>query len=233
VALGHTPVFGAGLTRSREDSFHASASDIVGETDLASTKSGEYADASPGASGADIEAQRLSEAIGRGDETAFEELYDRYQDRMFRLVLVLGHGDETLAWDVVQLAMVTAARKLRRVETEAHLWQWLARVARQHLIKEWRRRAREPILVSVRELADTPSESSVDRVLEEQLDSALLALPEQDRQVVEWFYFDDLSFERIGERLGISPKAVSSRLERLRAKLREALIPNGPTGQHQ
>src|SRR6266536_2762556 len=75
---------------------------------------------------ADVEARRLAIAVGRGDEAAFRELYDRYHARLFRFALVLGHGDEALAGDSVQSVFVTAATKLRGVESEQHLWNWLA-----------------------------------------------------------------------------------------------------------
>src|SRR4026207_1843123 len=84
---------------------------------------------------ADAEARRLVTAIGRGNEDAFRELYDRYQARLFKLALVLGHGDEQLAGDIVQSVFVTAAAKLRHIESEEHLWNWLARVARQQIAK--------------------------------------------------------------------------------------------------
>src|SRR5882724_3163081 len=72
----------------------------------------------------DAEARSLATAIGRGDEQAFRTLYDRYHPRLFRLALVLGHGDESLAQDIVQSVFVTAAKKLRRAESESHLWNW-------------------------------------------------------------------------------------------------------------
>jgi len=36
----------------------------------------------------------VAAAVGRGDEAAFREMYDRYHERLFRLSLVLGHGDD-------------------------------------------------------------------------------------------------------------------------------------------
>jgi len=51
---------------------------------------------------ADAEARRVAVAVARGDEAAFRQLYDRYQPRLFRLALVLGRGDESLAQDTVQ-----------------------------------------------------------------------------------------------------------------------------------
>ena len=62
-----------------------------------------------------------------------------------------------------------------------------------------------------------------DSVLEESLDAALLRMEPGDRELIEWFYFDGLSHKEIAERTGATPKAVSSRLERARAKLRSLL----------
>lgn len=170
----------------------------------------------------DAQARRLSRAIARGDEPAFEELYGLYQPRVLRLLFVLSRGDESLAHQVAQSVMLAAAAKLKPVETEAHLWHWLARVAHQQLLKEWRRQAREPILLPLSELPET-AVLDPDRVLEERLDAALLALEEEDRQLIEWFYFDRMSQKEVAERLATTRKAAASRMERARAKLRLSL----------
>ena len=52
------------------------------------------------------------------------------------------------------------------------------------------------------------------------LEAALLAMDADERELVEWFDFDKLSHMEISERLDATPKSVSSRLERARAKLR-------------
>jgi RNA polymerase sigma factor (sigma-70 family) len=183
----------------------------------------ETASLQPNRSDANAGARRLAAAVASGDEAAFREFYDRYQPRLFRLALVLARGDETLAQDAVQAAFVTAAAKLRQAESEEHLWNWLARVARQQLAKVWRQRQRDSAIVGMAELPDCPDSIETDSVLEESLDAALLALDTDERTVVEWFYFDRLSHKEIAERLGATPKSVSSRLDRARAKLRSAM----------
>ena len=180
----------------------------------------------PAASGADAAAGRLAAAVARGDEAAFRQLYDAYQRRLFRLALVLGRGDEPLAQDVVQAVFVTAAKKLRRAESEAHLWNWLARVARQHLAKTWRQQRRNPALVGMAELPDCADGAASDATLENSLDAALLAMEAEDRQLIEQFYFDRLSHREIAGHLGVTPKAVYSRLERAREKLRLLIARN-------
>ena len=176
------------------------------------------------ASAADAEARSLAAAVGRGDEEAFRSLYDRYHHRLFRLALVLGHGDESLAQDVVQSVFVTAAKKLRRADSEAHLWNWLAQVARQNFSKTWRKQKREPAMANVETLGDDwPTSAEPDSFLEEVLDGALKLLDADERQLIQIFYFDRLSQKEIAEQFGITPKAVSSRLERAREKLRSLI----------
>jgi RNA polymerase sigma-70 factor, ECF subfamily len=174
----------------------------------------------PVSSGDDDEAQQMSAAVARGDAAAFQRLYDGYHGRLLRFTLVLARGDELLARDTVQSVFVTAAAKLRRVESADHLWNWLARIARQQLSKAWRRKQQETTIVGMAELPDFLPDEASDSLLEECLDSSLSALTAEEQQLVEWFYFDGLSHKEIAERLETTSKAVSSQLERTRAKLR-------------
>jgi len=172
---------------------------------------------------ADAEARRVAAAVARRDEEAFRQLYDRYRQRLFRLALVLNHGDESLAHDAVQLAFVTAAKKLRRAENETHLWNWLARIARQHIAKAWRQQQRDSAVIGTADPPDGVSTAESDTVLEECLDAALQLMDEDERRLIEWFYFDEMSQKEIAEQLASTPKAVSSRLDRARTKLRSII----------
>ena len=174
-------------------------------------------------SSADADARRLAAFVARGDEAAFRQLYDRYQSRLFRLALVLGRGDESLAQDTVQSVFMIVAGKLRRVDGEEHLWNWLARIARQQLAKAWRQQQRDAAVIGMADLPEPPDAVKPDSVLEESLDAALLAMDAEERQLVEWFYFDRLSHQEIAGQLNATPKAVSGRLERARMKLRSLI----------
>lgn len=166
----------------------------------------------------DVRARQLTASVARGDELAFQTLYDLYHGRLTRFALVAARGDELLADEIVQSTFLTTASSIKRLESAEHLWNWLARVARQHLGKALRARGRDwPADALTDEL---PVHSAPDTFLEECLGNALLALEPEDRQVIEWHYFENLSHKDIAERLGATPKAVSSRLERARARLR-------------
>lgn len=171
---------------------------------------------------ADQRARRLALEIAKGNETAFAELYDAYHHRLFRFAVALTRGDETISHEVVQSAFLTAAAKLRAVESAEHLWNWLAAVTRQHLGKIWRQQRRDASAISM-EVMPEHAGAVADRILEERLDAALLAMNDDERQVIEWFYFDGRSQKEIAETIHATPKAVSSRLERARAKLRSLL----------
>jgi RNA polymerase sigma factor (sigma-70 family) len=188
-----------------------------------STSTVEASQASAARSAADEECCRLAAAVARGDEKAFRDLYDRYHGRLLRFALVLGRGDESLAQDTVQAVFVTAAAKLRRADSEEHLWNWLARVARQHLARAWRQRQRDSAVIGVADLPECAEASQTDSVLEQTLDAALEGMEPEERQLIEWFYFDRLSHKEISDHLNATTKAVSSRLERAREKLRSLI----------
>ncbi len=173
---------------------------------------------------ADAEARALAAGIARGDDAAFRTLYDRYHQRLFRLALVMNRGDEPLAQDLVQSVFIMAAKKLRRIESEEHLWNWLARVARQQCVKTLRKRQRDPSIANAEILTDDYlAGAQSDSFLEEALDRALQALETDERRLVETFYFDRLSQKELAEQLGTTPKGVSGRLERAREKLRSLM----------
>ncbi len=168
----------------------------------------------------DAEARRIASSVGRGDEAAFRQLYDLYHGRLLRLAIVLARGDEALAQDVTQAVFVTAAQKLRGAESEKHLWNWLARVTRQHIGKAWRQRGKNSPLVGVENLPEVADQDRADSILEVTLDAAMSWMDADEQQLLEAFYFDHLSCKEIAEQLNVTPKAVSSRLERVRDKLR-------------
>jgi RNA polymerase sigma-70 factor (ECF subfamily) len=158
--------------------------------------------------------------VARGDEKAFQELYDRYQERLFRFGLVLSHGDETVAGEMVQSVFVIAAAKLRAVDGEQHLWNWLALVGRQQIFKTQKRQKRDAAILGMARLSDAAHPDAADKKLEDTLDAALTDLTVEDQLIIEWFYFDGLSHQQMADRMRSTSKAVSSRLERIRATLR-------------
>lgn len=168
-------------------------------------------------------ARALSARIAAGDEAAFRGLYDGYAGRVRRFVLTLARGDEAVADEVVQQTFLTAASSLRTVADEAHLWNWLARVARQHLGKVWRKRRREGSPLPLEAGPELAAEAGAERVMEQALERARVTLPAEEQALLRMFYDDRCAQRDIATRLGLTPKAVANRLERIREKLRRRI----------
>ena len=69
--------------------------------------------------------------------------------------------------------------------------------------------------------AEAPLETLLRREQEQGIKQALMTLPEKNRRVLEAYYFEDLTLEEIGKRLGLSKSWVS----RMHAKGLEMLRP--------
>jgi RNA polymerase sigma-70 factor, ECF subfamily len=168
----------------------------------------------------------LTAAIARGDEAAFRCFHDLYWKRAYAYLMALTKGDEALAADLAQTTMIRAARRLRPMKSEAAVWGWVRTVAHHAFIDECRARRRAPMFVAPTEIesdatADCPSEGVP---LLEALDAALQRLSVEERALVEAAYLQRKRRADLAVLLGVSIKAVESRLTRLRQKLRRAIV---------
>src|SRR5687768_15354319 len=73
---------------------------------------------------------QLTAAMRRGDEDAYREFFRAYFHRLLAYLIVLTHGDESLAQDLLQQTMIKVAKHIRILEDEEILWRWLTLIAR-------------------------------------------------------------------------------------------------------
>src|SRR5688572_2659630 len=85
-----------------------------------------------GADAAAVRSQtaRLTAAMRRGDEDAYREFFRLYFHRLLAYLIVLTHGDEPLAQDLLQQTMIKVAKHIRIFEEDQILWRWLTLIAR-------------------------------------------------------------------------------------------------------
>ena len=168
----------------------------------------------------------LTTALARGDEAAFREFHAAFAGRLMRYALTVTHGEFLLAEEAVQLALVRIAGKVRRFEEEAAFWAWLARVVRSCVIDSARRQTRYAAVLArlgAQHEAE-PSSREIENAFSEYLDAALAALPIADRELLRAKYEDRESTTELAARECCTPKAIESRLRRLRQRLRELVI---------
>lgn len=186
------------------------------------------------ATGADNEAALVA-AAKAGDASAFEELVNRYEGKIYRLGRNITQNSED-AEDVMQEAFLKAYENLDRFQGNSRFYTWLVRIAvNQALMKLRRRRPNQFSLdeqieteddLLPRELQDwgpTPEQRYVQTELRQILDTAITDLDPSFRIVFQLRDIEELSTEETAEALGLSVPAVKSRLLRARLKLREKL----------
>jgi len=171
---------------------------------------------------------RITSAMRSGEEAAFTEFYESYCDRLYRYLLLLTRGNETVARDLLQSTMTKVMRRMREFKDETHLWNWLASVARNSFI-DWLRRTQRapqivPLLPEDAPQMTTTTPDDADRMMIDALDHCLTELGAEEKALIEAFYFKDGSYQSVAEEQDTTPKAVESKLARVRQKLRAALL---------
>ncbi len=175
----------------------------------------------------------LVSAVRRGDERAFEQLYERYQRRIAAYVLrmVKDHGR---AEDVTQEVFVSALRRMRATERPIAFKPWIYEIAKNACIDAYRRRRRTEEVSfdaddrlspadQVRLVATSPEPDEAVGAKQDvgHLFGAFSEVPDNHYEILVLREFDGLSYEAIGERLGMTRPAVESALFRARRRLGE------------
>jgi RNA polymerase sigma-70 factor (ECF subfamily) len=174
----------------------------------------------------------------KGDASAFEELVQRHQRRVYAVALRIVRAHD-VADDVSQEAFVRAWRALDRFEPGRPFAPWVCRIAANLAINHVRSpRAREDGLPEGHDEAPACGPSPLGAVLAEEaarvLDAAVAALPAEQRAVFVLRAVEEMSYEAIAEALSLPPGTVMSRLSRAREKLVRALAPYlGPAARRK
>jgi RNA polymerase sigma-70 factor (ECF subfamily) len=166
-----------------------------------------------------------------GDETAFVELYRKWQGPVFRFALGMTGSRET-AEDVTQDAFMILFRDGSRFDPErGPLGAYLRGIARNLVYRRFRRDGRHVELPE--ELGESrPSGEQDDPAAEllrredvRMVRSAILELPARFREVVVLCELEGLSYAEAAAALGVPIGTVRSRLFRAREGLARRLLP--------
>jgi RNA polymerase sigma-70 factor, ECF subfamily len=176
----------------------------------------------------------VARALG-GESKAFEDLYERHRQTVFRVAFGMTRNAED-AMDVVQETFLKAHRSLARFERRASVVTWLCQIAvHQAIDLSRRRKVRQAESLDERLVADentsgTSSTSEVapparasERELQAALDKALAKLSEKHRTVFVLYTVKGLSYREIADTVGISVGTVMSRLFYARKNLQAML----------
>jgi RNA polymerase sigma-70 factor (ECF subfamily) len=169
------------------------------------------------------EIKAITAGIRDGNEADFQKFYNEYSPRLFRLLLVITRGDEHVTTDLHQEVMIRAARKMKVFEDEQKLWSWLCQVARNVWLDQLRRlKVRKP--PEVLGNAHLLPSRTIENELFEYLELDLARLQDEEKALVEAFYYREESHKTIAEQSGRSVKAIECELARVRQKLKKIIL---------
>lgn len=174
-------------------------------------------------------------AAKAGDGSAFEELVNRYERKIFRLTQNIT-GNREDAEDAMQDAFLKSYTHLGEFQGDSRFYTWLVRIAVNEALM--RLRKRKPNQVSLDEPVETdddimpreiedwgpsPEQRYAQTELHQILSEAIEKLDPAFRVVFVLRDMEELSTEETAKLLGISVPAVKSRLLRARLKMRQRL----------
>jgi RNA polymerase sigma-70 factor (ECF subfamily) len=172
----------------------------------------------------DAEWVRLAQ---EGDRAAFAHLVRRHEGGVHRFILrMLGSHEEAL--ELTQETFIKAWQSLPQWQPRAEFKTWIYRIASNAAMDTLRRR-RIVDIVPLEEDYDAPAESAgpeaqlQSRQRLRALESALRALPPEQREVILLREVEGLSYAEIGAALDLQEGTVKSRLARAREALASAV----------
>ena len=167
---------------------------------------------------------QLAERLHDSDRAAFEEIYRRHWQRVYRTAFHTLQSKE-LAEDITQELFTTLWHKREQISIRTSLAAYLGLAARNMVISHIRshvmRRKNTPLIAS----SEQAGLQMATNDLMDALETALGRLSNKSREIFRMSRFDELPVKAIAERLGLSEKAVeyhiTKSLKVLRVHLRE------------
>jgi len=179
--------------------------------------------------GRPLQDPELIELARDGDVRAYGELVERYREVAFRTAYLITRSAAD-ADEAAQDAFVKAYYALHRFRTQEPFRPWLLRIVSneaRNRVRSARRRERLALRLAEGgpsgDADPSPEAAAARRETQETLLTALSDLREDDRMVIAYRYFLDLSEAETAEVLGVRPGTVKSRLSRALGRLRERL----------
>ena len=173
------------------------------------------------------------------ERPSFEALFTPLLSPAYGAALRMVHNRAD-AEDLVQEAALQAFRAYHTFQTGTNFKAWFFRILTNCFISRYRRTKKErgdvalddtPELYLFTKTAEAgmhgpgtnPAQALLSRLDEEQVATALAALPGEYRAVATLYFIEDFSYEQIAEVVGCPIGTVRSRLHRARKMLQRAL----------
>jgi len=169
----------------------------------------------------------LSELIRKGNQIAFKEIYDRYNQVLF-LFAFRKLQSEAEAMDVVHDVFAWLLENSHSLHLKSSLSGYLYRSVLHKIFDIFRKQDTFKRYINEGQhfidMEDNQTDFLIrEKDIREQINNEIAAMPPRMREVYELKYREQLNAEQIGEKLGISPQTVQTHLKRGNKHLRNRL----------
>lgn len=159
----------------------------------------------------------------KGENQAFDTLLNRYQNRLYSYIYFIVKSSE-LAEDIFQETFVKAIMTIKqgRYTENGKFPAWLTRIAHNLIIDNYRQEKNENVVSNDNSEVDLLNDISLSEgtiemeIINEQIHNdvryLVKLLPDNQREVVNMRFYQDLSFKEIAEVTGVSINTALGRM---------------------
>lgn len=187
--------------------------------------------------------KEVIDACKAGDEKAFGEVVLAYQRRVYNIAYrMLGNKEE--AKDLAQEVFLSVFESIKKLREEMKFEPWLIQITINHCRNRWKYLKRrkyfqsdsldDPIETEDGEIprqvydpSDNPETLLEKKMIQNLIQSGLLQLKEEQRELIVLRDLQGLSYEEIGKLFSLPEGTVKSKIHRARMDLKEVLVRMG------
>jgi RNA polymerase sigma-70 factor (ECF subfamily) len=177
----------------------------------------------------------IIEKLKQGDESAFKQIVDTWQDMVYNTALGILQNEED-AEDVAQEVFVQVFESVKNFKAEARFSTWLYRITVSKALDHLRRKKRKKRFGYMQSLFGPNNETLVEKpdfhhpgvVLDNKENAAILfkaisQLPENQRVAFTLHKVEGLSYQEIADIIEVSVSSVESLMHRAKNNLKKLL----------
>lgn len=172
-----------------------------------------------------MDEKSLLAQIGRGDEQAFEKIYQTYAGRLYGNLLKLVKS-ESIAQEILQDVFLKIWDSRTTIDTEKSFRSFLFKIAENKVFDYYRKAARDKkkqaeFIANALAGYDPGDETIFAEEKSAILQKAIESLPAQRQQVFRLCKLEGKSYKEVSEQLGISVSTISDHIVKATKSIRD------------
>ena len=176
---------------------------------------------------ANYEESRLIMLLKEDSEYAFQLIFDKHRNRIYKTAIKFLKSP-IIAQDVVQDVFLKLWFERQNLEATKPLEAWLYTVTKHNILNKLRKvandwKALDQLSNQILPVNNNTDHKLIDGQYQEKLKVSIAKLPEQQKLVFLLSRNNKLTYDQIGQKMGISPLTVKTHLSRALISIRKDL----------